>query len=72
MTRNGILHSASYEFEAGSKHLAWRHSHGPHLLGGSGDWILEDLSAVGSIAVSKLMGQRVAQTVCRPLKSNIE
>jgi hypothetical protein len=68
MTRNGILHSTSYEFGAGSKHLAWRHSHGPHLLGGSGDWILEDLSAVGSIAVSKLMGQRVAQTVWSPLE----
>ena len=52
LIRNGLLHSTSYEFEASSKHLAWRHSHGPHLLGGSGDWILEDLSAVGSIAVS--------------------
>ena len=68
LTRNGILHSASYEFEAGSKHLAWRHSYGPHLLGGSGDWRLEDLSAVGSIAVSKSMRQRAAQTAMSPLE----
>ena len=61
LTRNGLLHSTSYEFEAGSKHLAWRHSHGPHLLGGSGDWILEDLGAVGSIAVSIPMAKRAVQ-----------
>jgi hypothetical protein len=66
LTRNGMPHTTSYDFEAASKHLAWRHSHGPHLLGGSGDWILEDLSAVGSIAVSKLMGQRVTQTAWSP------
>ncbi len=59
LARNGLLHSPSYEFEAGCQRLAWKHFHGPHLRGGSGDWILEDLTAVGSIAVSIRMSKRI-------------
>lgn len=51
-TRGNLLHPTSYEFEAGSRHLAWKHHHGPHLLGSTGNWTLEDVSAIGLIAPS--------------------
>lgn len=50
--RGGLLHSSSYRLKVGSRKLAWRQCHGPHLFGGSGDWVLEDLHAVGSLAPS--------------------
>ena len=49
-THGSLLHASSYEFKAASKSLAWKHSHGPHLFGGSGNWHLEDLADVGARA----------------------
>jgi hypothetical protein len=50
LTRGHLLHPTSYEFRGGTKRLAWKHHHGPHVFGGAGNWVLEDLAAVGSAA----------------------